>query len=854
RPATAAEHARFEDVERLFSSEFTTRLASLAQSLHVTLNTVIQSMWAVVTSTYSRQQDVVFGVTVSGRPAELPGADRTAGLFINTLPIRVDVAPERSVAGLLREIQRTQSAMSPFEQTSLVDVQRASGVRGRALFESIFVFENYPLGQSLGDAPLRDFAVRDARSIEWTHYPLTCFVTPGSELRVRLVYDTARFERGPIERMLEYAAEVLEGFASRPGEAIGRVAAVRVPQQTVERTPLALVHERFVAQAKQWPERVALAFAGAALTYRQLDEKSNRLANDLRQSGFGPELVAGIFMDRSPEMMIALLATLKAGGAYLPLDPRFPAARVAMTLEDAAPLLILTQEHLVARLPESKARVITIDTDCEEIERESSQLPSFPASRLESSADHANLAYVIFTSGSTGRPKGVEVSHRALTNLLHSFEDRPGMTAADVLLAVTTLSFDIAALELFLPLMCGATVVMASAEDAVDGERLAALLEQHRVTVMQATPATWRLLLLAGWHPPRSLRMWCGGEAMPTALAEDLRVNGSELWNVYGPTETTIWSAIHPVAGRDDARVVGGAVANTTLTVVDANLNAVPIGVQGELLIGGDGVARGYRNRPALTAEKFVPDPTASMAGARAYRTGDQVRMRDDGAIEFLGRDDAQVKIRGFRVELGEIEAAIRAIEGVRDTVVVHRDGRLIAYVARNERPAEDGVLTAALRQTLPDYMVPGVWVDLEAIPLTPNRKVDRNALPSPEAVTSEWSLVRPRTALEEVLVGVWKETLGVDRVGIRDNFFSLGGHSLHAAQIVAWLRRVFQTKIPLRILFEASTIENLAQVLSQHHANTPETAEAVLKIREMLPEERARRIASRRLREDVVE
>ncbi|HEX8618498.1 MAG TPA: non-ribosomal peptide synthetase, partial [Thermoanaerobaculia bacterium] len=515
----------------------------------------------------------------------------------------------------------------------------------------------------------------------------------------------------------------------------------------------------------------------------------------------------------------------------------------AMMVEDGAPAILLTQAHLAERVPPHDAQLLRLDADWPLVERES-------AATLQAEVDREQLAYVIFTSGSTGRPKGVQISHRALANLLQSFAARPGLAPDDVLVAVTTLSFDIAALELFLPLISGARVVLATADDALDGDRLSALLQRHGATVMQATPATWRLLLMSGWTPPVSLRIWCGGEALPPDLAAALRANRSEVWNVYGPTETTIWSAIQPVATGDDARSIGAPIGNTTFAVVDEQLNALPAGVPGELLIGGHGVARGYRNQPALTAERFVADPFSSTPGARAYRTGDMVRLRDDGTLEFLGRIDTQVKIRGFRVELGEIEAALRNLGSVRDAAVVLRDGRLVAYVVRGA----GADLAALLREKLPDYMVPGLYVDLASLPLTPNGKLDRAALPRPDFVAEESAFVAPRNAIEEVLCEVWKETLGIERVGVRDSFFALGGHSLHAAQIVAWLRRAFQMKIPLRILFEATTVERLALVLAeQQTVRVQQTANALLKIRRMSPEEKARRQEQRQRRTEGV-
>lgn len=490
-------------------------------------------------------------------------------------------------------------------------------------------------------------------------------------------------------------------------------------------------------------------------------------------------------------------------------------------------------------------------------------VPDVPAAREEAHAGAASLddlAYVIYTSGSTGRPKGVEIPHRALANALASFARQPGLTAPDVMLAITTISFDIAALELFLPLIVGATLVVATAEEATDADRLSALLAAHRATVLQATPATWRMLLTAGWRPAPGLRMWCGGEAMPVDLASALTVGGAELWNLYGPTETTIWSAVGRVSSPDAAKWLGPPIANTTLLVVDDQLQPVPDGVPGELLIGGDGVGRGYHGQPALTAARFVADELASRPGARAYRTGDRVRVDLDGRLEFLGRIDAQVKVRGFRVELGEIEAALRRDPDVRDAAVTVVDGqRLAAFVVLDgaRRPTLATDLAASLREQLPEYMVPGFFTDVPALPLTPNGKLDRRALGSWSLPAPESTYLAPRDAVEAVLADLWRQVLGVERVGVRDDFFALGGHSLHVAQIVAWVRQAFRVSLPLRSVFESLTVERFATVLTgleSQVGRTQQVAAALQRLQAMTPEERARLRAARRERAGEVQ
>ena len=580
-----------------------------------------------------------------------------------------------------------------------------------------------------------------------------------------------------------------------------------------------MIHALFEAQVAENAQSVAVICEAESLTYAELNARANRLARHLRERGVGPDRLVGICLERGVSMVVGLLAVLKAGGGYVPLDPAYPADRICYMLEDAAPCAVLTQDALRPRLPASDAAVIALDRDSEAIAAHDAGDPDGGDVGLRPQ----HLAYVIYTSGSTGRPKGVMIEHAAVVNFLRSMQMQPGIAASDRLLAVTTIAFDIAALEIYLPLVSGATVVLTGARVSADAHSLVQLLESQRISIMQATPATWRLLLHAGWRGRAGLKALCGGEALSADLAASLLARTASVWNMYGPTETTIWSCARRVAVAQEAQPIepiGGPIANTQVHVLDEHLQPVPVGTVGEIHIGGAGVARGYLRRPELTAERFLPDPFSARPGTRIYRTGDLGRWRRDGALDFLGRTDQQVKIRGYRIEPGEIEAQLARHPDVREAAVVAReDGqaqkRLVAYVVPRSAttpPALEG-LRAHLAGVLPEYMVPGAFVALERLPLTPNGKLDRGALPEPDAGSQ---LRRrhepPQGAVEEVLAGIWQALLRVERVGRNDDFFELGGYSMLALDLRSRIAGELGTEIPLSALIEAPTVARLAQ------------------------------------------
>jgi amino acid adenylation domain-containing protein len=582
----------------------------------------------------------------------------------------------------------------------------------------------------------------------------------------------------------------------------------------------ATLPELFRRQVVAAPGAVALVAGGEELTYGELDRRVARRARRLVRHGVGPEVLVGVHLGRGTEMVVTLLAVHRAGGAYVPLDPGFPAARLEHMLRDSGAAVVVSERRLGEALPRSEeggADILWIEDENGEDNESDRAAPA-------AAALPANLAYVIYTSGSTGRPKGVQVTHGALANFLLSMRERPGLGPDDVLLAVTTLSFDIAALELFLPLIAGGRVVIAPREATLDGARLAALLDACGATALQATPITWKLLLQAGWTGSRRLRLFCGGEALPRELARVLLDRGAELWNFYGPTETTVWSAIARVRPGSGPVPIGRPIAATELLVMDGALDLVPPGTTGDLYLGGGGLARGYFGRPDLTAERFVPHPWSAVPGERLYRTGDLARFLPDGEVDFLGRSDTQVKVRGFRIELGEIESVLLEHPEILDAAVVAVGGqtgekRLAAFVvARNQtsppapspRP-ETAELLDLVGRRLPEYMRPAAVTFLDALPLTPNNKVDRQALAA-LPVARPVEAPAGRTPTEELVVGLWADLLEVGTLGVHDDFFAAGGHSLMAGQVIAELRAQLGLELPQSCLFEHPTAAAFAR------------------------------------------
>jgi amino acid adenylation domain-containing protein len=824
-PAAAATGRDFVDEELRLPEGVFARISTFARRQQITLSTLVQGAWALLLARYSGEDDVVFGATASGRAAPVPGLERMVGLFINTLPVRARVTDDDRVGPWLAALQQKQAEQRELEYTPLADVQRWSEVpRGTALFESLVVFENFPV-EDLARKGAAGLELADVSTSEATNYPLTLTAAATRTLSLRLSYDRRRFDRGAAARVLTHFVTLLDALAADPAARVVDASPLADDERalllfgwnaTTERYPDEVcVHELVAAQAAERPDAIAVTCGDDRASYRELDERANRLARRLVALGVGPDVLVGLCLERSIDMVVAMLAVLKAGGSYVPLDPEYPAARLAFIVEDAGAPVLVTQASLAGALPAGSAAIVRVDADAAAIAAES-------AAPLDRRATPRTRAYAIYTSGSTGTPKGVEIEHRALTNFLSTMARRPGLGQGDVLAAVTSLSFDIAGLEIYLPLVAGARVDVVPREIAADGARLAERLDAVGATVFQATPATYRVLLAAGWRGRPGLKMLCGGEALPGPLAASLLDKGAELWNVFGPTETTIWSSVHLVDDASAAVVsIGRPIGNNTFFLLDRRGRPAPLGAPGELYIGGDGLARGYLNRPELTAERFVASPIPERAGERLYKTGDLARYLPSGDVEFLGRIDHQVKIRGFRVELGEIEALLAKHALVREAVVAARaaesgEQRLVAYVVPAAPPLPSHEAFAELRRhlaaSLPDYMVPAHFVELAALPLTPNGKVDRAALPAPEAssLAPGRAHEEPRTDVERKLAEIWGAVLRAPRVGRRDGFFELGGDSILSIQVVS---RAREKGLALRPhdLFLHPTIADLA-------------------------------------------
>jgi amino acid adenylation domain-containing protein/non-ribosomal peptide synthase protein (TIGR01720 family) len=861
QPAVEGYHALHDQLD----PATTAALQALARAHGLTINTLVQGVWAMLLSRYSGLDDVLFGATVAGRPAQLPAVERMVGMFINTLPVRVRLDRRLTILDWLQRLQAEQAEQRQYEYSALVDVQGWSEVpRGLPLFESLVVFANYPVvhtSAALGDTAGLDF--KQARGVEQTNYPLTLTASvQGQVLALRVSFERSRFDQETIERLLGHIQTLFHGIAADPTRRMADLpllSAAEWQELMVTRNATqaayghsACYHQLFEAQAARTPAAIAVTFGDAQLRYRELDERANQLAHYLQSLGIGPGARVGVCFLRSFELVVGLLGVFKAGAAFVPLDPQFPAERMSYILNDADVTVLLTQAALRERLPADGMSIVCLDADWSRI----AQSPRFsPAPAID--GDH--LAYLIYTSGSTGRPKGVLIPHRGLNNYLIWCLDEYTAAYGRGAPVHASIAADAIFPSLFAPLLVGASVMLLPNQQPLDA--LAQdLRERGNFSLMKITPS--QLEVLNHQLPETDASGWVrtlvvGAEEVRGEVLRFWQVHAptTKILNEYGPTETVVGCSIYEIPG---GRAIAGTVpiglpiANIQFYVLDAQMQPVPIGVPGELYIGGDGVAWGYHKRPELTAEKFVPDLFSGASGGRLYKTGDLVRWIADraGNVEFLGRIDDQVKIRGYRVEPGEVAEVLRQHPQVLQAEVLARadtsgERRLVAYVVaeNNEQRTENKEQVAApsaeqiynqeqlarndglarklrgfLADRLPEYMVPSAFVFLSEIPLAPHGKIDRAALPAPESVRHDAAagIVPPRDAIEERLVAIWQQLLGVTPIGVTDQFFDLGGHSLSAVRLMARIQQVFQRHLPLSTLFQATSIEQLAALLRE--------------------------------------
>jgi amino acid adenylation domain-containing protein len=804
-PAVASYRGSMETFA--LTREITETVRQVSKAEGVTPYMLLLAAFKTLMHRYTGQEDILIGGPVDGR--RRPEFAPLMGFFLHTVVMRSRPTGDLTFRDYLAQVKDSvlgalAASDIPFDQL-VRDLQPRRDVSRHPLFQVMFASERPAV--ALESDPRWDLTRMDVSSGTSKADLYVGLDERPEGITGRFLYNTDIFDASTIRRMAGHWMTLLEGILKDPGAKLADLPLLTEEEtqsvarwnDTLRPVPHATITEIFEDRVAQNPRAVAVECNGEWLTYRELNQKANRLARRLREAGAGRETLVGLCVERSCDMAVSLLAILKTGAAYLPLDPSLPEERFRMIVEDARAPILVTERWRSREVTKAGADLIFTDEG------------SGGTGNLETFAEPQSLAYVLYTSGSTGRPKGVEIPQSAVVNFLESMRKEPGFKSADTLLAVTTLSFDIAALEMFLPLISGGRLVIASHEDARDPARLAELIREVVPSVMQATPATWRAVIEAGWAGDPRMKILCGGEAMPRDLAQQLLPRCSALWNMYGPTETTIWSTLQRVESGIGPVAIGRPIANTQVYVLDRGRKMAPAGVAGDLYIGGAGLARGYLRREELTAEKFVDTEHGKL-----YRTGDLARWRADGTLDCLGRSDNQLKIRGFRIEPEEIEAALLEHPEVRGAAVrawPDASGHLslTAYVVSSTQPS----LRAFLDKKLPEYMVPPRVIWLEALPLTPNGKVDRNRLPQPEPEEHRTLSPAPSTEIERRLAAVWEAVLERRGVGVRDNFFELGGHSLLVAKLLRRVETEFGARLSMAAVFQAPTIQQFAELLN---------------------------------------
>lgn len=810
-------------------------LRMLSRRHHLTLSSIVQGAWALLLSRYTGQTDVVFGTVVAGRPSSLRGVESMIGLFVNTLPVRVNVLHDEPASVWLKKLQGQQVELREYEYSPLVKVQTWNDVPpGTALFESLLVFENYPTEDSLAQR-LESLEIRDVHLIESTNYPLTILIAADQGLSLRIIYDADRFDSSTISRMLGHYCTLLGGMAASPDEPLSSLPLLTEAERKqllyawnntrTQDTPAECAHQLFEAQVERVPHLAAVTFADKQITYSELNQRANQLARRLRRHGVGPDAIVGLLVERSPEMVIGLLGILKAGAAYVPLDPAYPRQRLAFMIRDAKVSLVLTQKRLMGNLPDHDAQAVAVDADWQDItDEDTGNL------HINVTADHP--AYVIYTSGSTGRPKGVEMTHRALSNLLAWQLQNSAVGAAAKTLQFASLSFDVSFQEIFSTLGSGGNLILISEELQRDVSALWRFISHAAVERLflpfVALQQVARIASDLGIYPVSLREVITAGEPLrmtPQIASLFEKLENCSLENQYGPTESHVVTSFRlspPVNGWPGRPPIGRPIANSQVYVLDDDSSPVPVGVPGELYLGGACLARGYIHRPELTRERFVAHPFDSTPGARLYKTGDIARYLPDGNLEFVGRSDEQAKVRGYRIEPGEIESVLSTHPAVQESAVIvsgqDDEKRIVAYiVSRGEISLSD--LRGFLKESLPDYMIPSAFMIIDKLPVTASGKLDRRALPATAAEPLDPSAgqsVLARNLVEEIVSEIWAAVLMKTRVGVHDSFFELGGHSLLATQLLSRLRDAFQLELPLRSLFESPTVAGIASKIAE--------------------------------------
>lgn len=814
-----------EAAEITFSADETRELKAWSEQNQIGLTTLAAAAWGLLLSRYSDEKDVVFGLRTSGRPCRLEAVELMVGSFARTLPVRARVSSQMTTLEWLKEFETSRAASQNHEYVSMREVRNWIDMPdGLPVFESSLRVSTGPGG--FPSAPFAGLTVGEPEILEQRETPLALKALFGAELVLQMSYDAERFEQAMITGMLEQMQTLLRCFISRSDE---QLAQLPLLSESTQRQLLVdwngvdngerydqCLHQLFEAQVERTPNTLAVIFENQQLTYQQLNQRANQLAHHLRSIGVGPGVLVGLCVERSPEMVIGILAVWKANGAYIPMDPSYPFTRLNSMLATAKPSVMLSQERLVEELPSYFGQVVLLDSDWSKIALERDDNP-------ENLIESDDLAYVIYTSGSTGEPKGVMVPHRGVCNSSSVYARIINMPPGSRMLQLTSIGFDMSIFDIVPALISGLTLCLAPQSPPLGGDLLR-ILQDQKIEIISLPPSVLATVPLT--ELPDLSFIGVAGEAVSSELVARWSP-GRRFYNAYGPAEGSIWVS----GGFLDVNgppVIGRPIDNLKLYLVDSLVRLVPVGVPGELCIGGIAVTWGYLRQADPTADKYVPDPFGSEPGARLYRTGDLARFLPDGNLDFVGRTDSQVKIRGFRIELGEVEAVLGRHKLIREVVVVVRqdvpgENRLVAYVAPHQKESLTATeLHTYLKKKLPENMVPSIFVMLDALPLSPNGKVDRRALPAPDANRPQLhqSFVPPQTETEQVLATIWADVLHLEKIGIHDNFFELGGHSLLATQVASRVRDLLQVDLTLPALFEAPTIAGTSKLIESARDN----------------------------------